>query len=91
MAECSICNTNDDSCIHYHKLRRVRNGLLKDSDKYVLPDIWEAYSAEQKTAVANYRQALRDWPSTVDNPLNLGSKLPTKPSFVADSDTYRTA
>ena len=91
MAECETCKTNDDSCRHYHKMRRVRDGLLKDSDKYVFPDIWEGYTDAQKGEVREYRQALRDWPETVDNPMDLVDKLPPKPSFVVDVDTYRMA
>jgi len=72
-------------------MRLVRDGLLRDSDKYVLPDLWETYTAAQKNEVSTYRQALRDWPSTVDNPMSLGSKLPPKPTFVVDPDTYTMA
>ena len=88
MAECETCETNDDSCRHYHKMRRVRDGLLRDSDKYVFPDIWELYTDIQKEEVREYRQALRDWPETVNNPMDLVDKLPPKPSFVINADTY---
>ena len=86
---CPICETKD--CRHYFKLRTVRDGLLKDSDKYVLPDLWESYTATQKKEVSTYRQALRALPATVDSPMSFGSKLPPKPSWVFDSDTYTMA
>lgn len=39
-------------------IRRKRNKLLKDSDKYMLADF--PISEEQRTKVLEYRQALRD-------------------------------
>jgi hypothetical protein len=44
------------------KLRYERNKLLSESDKLVLPDLWESYTEEKRTAVTVYRQALRDVP-----------------------------
>jgi len=73
----------------WNKMRKVRNALLLQSDKYVLPDLWESYTDAQKGEVRRYRMELRDWPDTIDTPLSLGSKLPAKPSFVKDVDTYK--
>jgi len=78
-----------DMDLMWTKMRRVRNALLRDSDKYVLPDLWESYTDAQKDEVRRYRTELRDWPDTIDNPMSLGSKIPAKPSFVKDVDTYK--
>ena len=77
-----------DMDLMWSKMRRVRNALLLQSDKYVLPDLWETYTDAQKDEVRTYRTELRDWPDTIDTPLSLGSKLPAKPSFVKDVGTY---
>ena len=90
MAGCTECGTNDDSCEHYAKLRKIRNIFLKQSDAYVLPDLWEAYTDAQKETVRAYRQALRDFPATVDSPLAYATKLPAKPPWVPDSDVWIT-
>lgn len=77
-----------DMDLMWNKMRRVRNALLRDSDKYVLPDLWETYTDAQKGEIRRYRMELRDWPETIDTPLSLGSKLPAKPSFVKDVGIY---
>lgn len=48
----------------YIKLRFQRDQLLSESDWTQMPD--SPLTEEQKTSWANYRQALRDLPSTVD-------------------------
>mgnify|MGYP003111410267 FL=1 len=88
MADDDFNNITNSMEVLWNKMRRVRNALLRDSDKYVLPDLWEQYTEEEKEEVVRYRQELRDWPETIDTPLSLGSKLPDKPSFVKDVGTY---
>lgn len=41
-------------------LRKKRDILITQSDKAVMPDRWESYSAEKKAGIASYRQQLRD-------------------------------
>ncbi len=77
-----------DIDLMWAKMRRVRNALLLQSDKYVLPDLWEGYTVAQRGEVRRYRMELRDWPENIDTPFNLGTKLPAKPSFVKDVGTY---
>nr|MDB4346206.1 phage tail assembly chaperone [bacterium] len=77
-----------DMDLMWAKMRRVRNALLLQSDKYVLPDLWEGYTVAQRGEVRRYRMELRDWPENIDTPFSLGTKLPAKPSFVKDVGTY---
>ena len=48
--------------------RAQRDVLLDESDALVLPDRWASYSAQKQTALANYRQALRDFPQQAGFP-----------------------
>ena len=59
-------------------LRQTRNKLLKETDKYALPD-WPHKTPEIRQAWLDYRQALRDFPevSDVKNPI-----WPTSPDEV---------
>jgi hypothetical protein len=60
------------------RLRLERNRRLAESDIYIVADRWELYSNDQKQAWADYRQALRDLPTTtadVSNPI-----WPSKPA-----------
>ena len=59
-------------------LREERNSRLLKSDAYVLPDRWSAYTPEQQTAWATYRQALRDLPENTTDPFN--PVWPVKPT-----------
>ena len=59
--ESNIVNQED---FKYIELRIIRDGLLADSDKYVLPD-FPHISDEKKTEWITYRKALRDLPSTI--------------------------
>ena len=56
---------------HYKKMR---NELLKDTDKYVLPDF--PITPENLIIIKEYRQALRDF-------TNNNYVLPDKPDFVS--------
>lgn len=51
------------------KLREERDTALIKTDKYTLPD-WPHTTAEIKQAWFDYRQALRDLPSTTEDPEN---------------------
>lgn len=62
----------------WNSLRAERNQLLADSDAYVLPDRWAAYTTEQQSAWAVYRQALRDLPQNTTDPFN--PVWPVKPT-----------
>lgn len=57
-------------------LRAKRDALLTDTDKYMLPDY--PISQGNKTAVEQYRNALRDLPSQVTDPRDVVT-WPTKP------------
>ena len=50
-------------------LRKERDTLLTQTDKYVIPD-WPHASVERASAWVTYRQALRDLPSVTEDPTN---------------------
>ena len=50
------------------ELRKARDKLLSESDIMVMPDRWESYSPQQKSAWAKYRQDLRDIPQVTADP-----------------------
>ena len=58
-------------------LRKKRDDLLAKTDKYALPD-WPHTSLAKQTEWLEYRQALRDLPSTTEDPANV--VWPTFPS-----------
>ena len=64
-------------------IRKKRNTLLDASDKAVTIDRWEGYSAEVKSNIAAYRQALRDI-TTSDSLFN-----PTWPTIPTELDYLR--
>ena len=57
----------------WERIRICRDQLLKTSDYRMIQDV-----PGDKTAWANYRQSLRDLPSSVDNPLDI--IFPEQPS-----------
>jgi|SRR6056300_54136 len=59
------------------EIRRERNNLLNDTDKYAIPD-WPHKTNEIRQAWLDYRQALREFPSNVEDVLN--PVWPTPPS-----------
>ena len=68
--------TSEQICMEF--IRKTRNALLSETDWWVLPD--RTASQEQK----DYRQALRDLPSTAKPQLDENGQLtnvtwPTKP------------
>lgn len=60
-------------------LRYERNQKLQETDVLVLPDRWIRYTPEKQQAIADYRQALRDLPDTIDDPFNF--VWPTPPEL----------
>ena len=68
-------------------LRKERDDLLAKTDKYALPD-WPHASLTKQTEWLEYRQALRDLPSTTEDPANV--VWPTRPdatNFVLPTET----
>lgn len=63
-------------------IRQKRDGLLSSCDFAILPDA--PFTEAQKTEAQTYRQALRDFPSTVTgNPTSKNEvTFPTRPEFL---------
>ena len=53
------------------EIRYRRDLYLQKSDVYVLPDKWDDYTIEDKTAWKTYRQALRDIPQQENYPVTI--------------------
>ena len=53
--------TNVNECALL-ELRKIRDGLLKETDKYAIGDF--PMSDDERTAMTQYRQELRDLPAT---------------------------
>ena len=51
------------------ELRTKRNALLEQTDKYIIAD-YPHTTLEERTKWTTYRQALRDLPSTTEDPAN---------------------
>lgn len=49
--------------------REIRNDILSITDVYVLADRWTRYSEEERQAIGDYRQALRDL--ELEDPFNV--------------------
>jgi hypothetical protein len=62
-------NTTLKNKLALENLRRKRNFLIKGSDVYSLPD-YPHPTPEVRQAWFDYRQALRDLPSTTEDPAN---------------------
>jgi hypothetical protein len=43
------------------RARNMRNELLKKTDYYMLPDVYEILTLEQKEEIKTYRQTLREF------------------------------
>lgn len=41
--------------------RNIRNELLRDTDYYMLPDVYDVLNDIQKKEIRDYRQTLRDF------------------------------
>lgn len=50
------------------EIKHRRNVYLEKSDIYVLPDRWDTYTNEERSAWSTYRQALRDIPQQSEYP-----------------------
>lgn len=59
--------------------RMRRNKLLHESDVLVVADRWAAYTAAQRTAIGNYRAALRDIPAQASFPNDIA--WPAEPTI----------
>lgn len=66
------------------ELRTKRNTLLEQTDKYALPD-WPHSTPEVRQAWLDYRQALRELPSTTEDPEN--PVWPVRPDEVTEENT----
>jgi len=55
--------------IGLNTLRKERDDLLDQSDKYAIPD-WPHSTPEIRQAWLDYRQALRDLPTVTEDPAN---------------------
>lgn len=64
-------DTIADSNLKWKRIRTKRNILLAETDFYALSDV------TMTTEMSNYRQALRDLPSSTSNPDDV--VFPTKP------------
>lgn len=51
--------------LKWAKMRERRNQLLTESDFMMLPDLWAGYNNSEKNIISQYRQALRDLPTTI--------------------------
>jgi len=58
----------DETEEFWQNVRKQRNLLLLDSDKYVYPDIWQSLTTEEQQSLSVYRQELRDIPQKNNNP-----------------------
>lgn len=68
--ECEdVWNSTVRNKVALKDLREERNDLLVKTDKYALPD-WPHASLAKQTEWLEYRQALRDLPSTTEDPAN---------------------
>jgi hypothetical protein len=55
----------------WDRLRELRDIIISKSDWTQLVDVQNSFSEEQKNAWNSYRQALRDLPSTTEDPFNV--------------------
>jgi hypothetical protein len=66
------------------ELRAERTRRLQLLDYYGLADVWMDLSAERKTELKAYRQALRDLPANTPDPTNV--LWPLKPSWAKENE-----
>jgi len=52
----------------WNDVRRQRNKLLSESDRYALIDVWNSLSETKQQEWSTYRQQLRDLPQTYNDP-----------------------
>jgi hypothetical protein len=66
------------------EFRLARNQVLEQTDKYAIPD-WPHSTPEVRQAWLDYRQALRELPSTTEDPEN--PVWPVRPDEVTEENT----
>jgi len=65
-------------------VRMTRNNLLDKSDYFMLDDVFNNLTSKQADDLQSYRQALRDFPATIENVTDIESiNYPTPPKFIA--------
>jgi hypothetical protein len=52
----------------WNDIRRQRNELLSESDRYALIDVWNSLSEAKQQEWSTYRQQLRDLPQNYNDP-----------------------
>ena len=68
--------------VDYSEVRQIRNMLLKESDLYVLQDIYDSLTEEQKNELITFRQDLRELPQNYPNSANdVADNLPIIPEW----------
>lgn len=53
--------------VDWDEVRRMRKGLLQQTDLWYLKDRWDALSTTNKGKLNTFRQTMRDLPQTYDN------------------------
>ncbi|MDB4346013.1 phage tail assembly chaperone [bacterium] len=66
------------------ELRKERDTLLAQTDRYALPD-WPHETLAKQTEWVDYRQALRDLPNVTEDPAN--PVWPVRPDEVVEEET----
>lgn len=66
-----------DILAEWAQIRGMRDGLLAESDMYVMPDRWATYTQDEQNAWIVYRQKLRTITNDFIDPLEV--VWPTKP------------
>ena len=68
--------------VDYNEVRKIRNMLLKESDLYLLQDIYDSLTEEQKNELITFRQDLRELPQNYPNSANdAADNLPIIPEW----------
>ncbi len=62
------------------EIRKTRDDLLSQSDKYLLADLWDSLSESAKSQIIIYRKDLRNLPQKFSSPF--GVSWPVKPSVI---------
>ena len=68
--------------INWTDIKNQRHHDLQITDIYCLYDRYTQLTASQQTELSNFRQTLRDLPSTYENAVEAWSNYPEMPSFV---------
>ena len=73
-----LADANDE--FTWEGIRQMRNALLEITDKYMVSDWLSTRTEAEQQALIDYRQALRDLPSTTDDMNDL--EFPVEPDWV---------